>query len=255
MSNSFAGKTYALFENPGTGKIVSELENAGAQVIKFPVIEADEMILNEDSKEILNNLRKFDWVIFPDVLTVDFFLQILEENAIDSFELDEMRVCACGEIVSDRLRFVQLHADVIPLTIRTEDVLTALENYIAADEFMNLKFLLPKEISFQNDLKNVLLKMKGEVSELPVYQIKFPKGYEISKLKALLKGGAIDEFIFTAPTDFIWLSFIFKGEPLDRLLTEVKVSAVDNLIFQTAREHNLKRAGLFRPGKIDTVDE
>jgi len=254
MPNSIADKTFALFENPGSKKIVAELENAGARIIKFPVIEAEKVILNEASKKILNNLQNFDWVIFPDVLTVDFFLQILEENAIDFFELDEMRVCACGEIVSDRLRFVQLHADVIPQTIEPEDVLSALKNYIGEEEFVSLKFLCLKEISSQNAIETELA-VNAQISELGIYQIKTPNGNEIAKLKTLLKGGAIDEFIFYAPTDFIWLKHIFNDEPLDHILSGIKVSAVNGVIFQTIREHNLKQAGLFQRGKIDTVDE
>ncbi len=255
MPNSIAGKTFALFASPNTKKIISELENAGARVIKFPTIDAEKVILDSVSANVLSNLKNFDWIIFADILTVDFFLQTLEENAIDFFELDEIRVCAFGEIVSDRLRFVQLHADVIPRTIETQDVLSALKNYIAVEEFTNIKFLLPKETFFSVELKNALLKMKAEVFELPIYQIKFAEENEIPKLKALLKGGAIDEFILSAPTDFIGLNHIFNGERLDRLLSEIKVTAIDGAMFQFAREQNLKHAVLFQRPKIDTVNE
>ena len=220
MSNTIAGKTFALFANPNNKKIISELENAGARVIKFPGVDAEKVILDSAYAEVLSNLKNFDWIIFTDVLTVDFFLQILEENAIDFFELDEIRVCAFGEIVSDRLRFVQLHADVIPPTIETQDVLSALGNYISGEEFTDIKFLLPKENTFPVEIKNALMKMKAEVFELPIYQIKFAEENEIPKLKALLKGGAID-----------------------------------GAMFQFAREHNLKHTVLFQRTKIDTVDE
>jgi len=253
MSNSVADKTFALFANPGVVKIIAQLENAGANLIKFPPPEAEKVEPNEISKEILNRLVNFDWIIFPDVLAVDFFLGILEEKEIDFFDLDEMRVCALGEAVSDRLRFVQLHADVIPDTLEAENVLSALKNYIAEDGFENLKFLLPVEISLQNPIEDGLLKMNAEVCRLPVYQIKFSGKDKISKLKALLKGGAIDEFIFSAPTDFIALNHIFNGEPLVRILSEVAISAADGLIFQTVREHDLKRAGLFRLDKLGKV--
>ncbi len=254
MLNSIVGKTFALFENPSCQKIVSELENAGAQIIKFPVLEAENIDLSEDAREVLTNLVNFDWIIFPDVLTVDFFLQDLEGNAIDFFELDEIRVCACGEVVSDKLRFVQLHADVIPPRIEPKEIITALKNYIGEEEFHNRKFLLLKEVSNQNDLKNKLTD-NIKISELSIYRIKIPPENEITRLKTLLKGGAIDEFIFVAPTDFIWLSHIFGGESLDQLLSDINISAVDGSIFQTAREHNLKQTVLFKPRKIDTLEK
>jgi uroporphyrinogen-III synthase len=78
MTNTIAEKTYALFPNAGSKKILSKLEDAGAQIIKFPLLES-ETVSDETSNELLGNLQKFDWIIFPDVLTVDFFLQKLEK--------------------------------------------------------------------------------------------------------------------------------------------------------------------------------
>lgn len=253
MPNSIADKTFALFASPNNKKIVAQLENAGAKVIKFPMPEAEGIEPDENSIERLNRLVNFDWIIFPDVLTVDFFLRSLEENNVDFFELDEIRVCAFGEAVSDRLRFVQLHADVIPNTVKTADVTSALKNYIAAESFENLKFLLPKEISFQNEIKNELLKTGAEVFELPIYRIKVSKDDETTKLKALLKGGAIDEFIFSAPTDFAHLNYIFNGEPLAGVFAGIEVSVIDGLAYQAVRENDLKCAGLFQPDKIAKV--
>ena len=253
MSNSINEKTFGLIANPNNKKIVSELEKAGAKIVKFPPFEAEKIEPDANSVEHLSNLVEFDWIIFPDVLTVDFFLQSLEENAVDFFELDEIRVCAFGEVISDRLRFARLHADVIPNTIKTDDVLSALKNYIAAEDLKELEFLLPKEISLRNEIKNELLKAGGKVSELPIYEIKFSKDSEISKLKALVKGGAIDEFIFSAPTDFIALNYIFSGESLAQIFADIEISAVDEIIYQTIRENNLKCAGLFQPGKVAKV--
>lgn len=254
MSNSIAGKTFALFPDFNNKKIVSELENAHLKVYKFPVIET-EKTLSDKSNEIITNLKRYDWIIFPDVLAVDFFLGILEENNIDFFDLDEIRVCAFGEAVSDRLRFVQLHADVIPNTLEPETVLAALKNYIAASEFENLRFLLPKESSAEIEIKKELAELNAEIDELPVYRIQIAERDELSKLKALLKGGAIDEFVFCSPTDFIALDYIFNNEPLERIFADVKVSAIDNSVFQTAREHNLKCSGLFQFHKTDKVEK
>ncbi len=255
MQNSIADKTFALFANPNNRKIVSDLERAGAKIIKFPPLETEKIELNAISIEQLSRLAEFDWVIFPDVLTVDFFLQILEENTIDFFELDAIRVCAFGEAVSDRLRFVQLHADVIPHRLRTEDVTSALKNYIAAEDFTHLKFLLVLGSLFEEELKKQLLQAGAEVHELPVYQLKVSKENEIPRIKALLKGGAIDEFVFYAPTDFIYLNYIFSGEPLARVFADIKVSAADGIVYQTIRENSLNCAGLFQTDKIAKVDE
>ena len=97
------------------------------------------------------------------------------------------------------------------------------------------------------------MKAGAKVSKLPIYRIRLTEEAKIGKLKALLKGGAIDEFIFSAPTDFIALKYIFEAEPLARIFSEIKVSAVDGATLQIVREHDIKRADLFRMGKLDKV--
>lgn len=253
MSNFINDQTFALFDNPINKKLAVAVEKSGAKLLKFPPIEAEKVVLNENSTELLKNLDRFDWIIFPDVLTVDFFLERLEENEIDSFELDALRVCALGECVSDRLRFGQLHADVIPRRIDAESILSSLKNYAAGDEFADLSFLLIVEHSFEKAIREELMKSGAKVSELPIYQLKLTKEAEIGKLKALLKGGAIDEFIFSAPTDFIALKHIFKAEPLARIFSEIKVSAADGATLQIVREHRIERADLFRREKLGRV--
>ncbi len=93
----------------------------------------------------------------------------------------------------------------------------------------------------------------AEVLELPIYEVKIEKNLEVTKLKTLLKVGAIDEFVFTAPTDFIALKQYFETEKLIDIFKEVKVSATDAVNFQTAREHKLETVGLFRLDKLGKV--
>jgi uroporphyrinogen-III synthase len=108
---------------------------------------------------------------------------------------------------------------------------------------------------FEDELKNRLTQAGAEVWELPIYQIKISKENEIPKIKALVKGGAIDEFIFTAPTDLIYLNYIFSGEPLACVFSDVEISVANPIVYQTVRENDLIGAGLFQTDKIAKVDE
>jgi uroporphyrinogen-III synthase len=237
MSNE---KTYALFSNPTNRKIVAELENKGAKVFLFLPLEIERTVLDEESVAAIKNLCDFDWIIFPDVLTVDYFLQILQENEIDLFEMDSARVCTFGETVADRLRFVQLHADVIPNSVNVNNVFHALFDYIGQDEFCSLKFLFLKQSSRQYGIKNKLVERGADVFELPIYQAGISGAAEITKLKTLLKGGAIDEFIFSSPTDLIALENYFENESISKTLSEINVWAAHKEMFQTLTEYDLK---------------
>jgi uroporphyrinogen-III synthase len=233
-------KIYALFANPTNKKIIAKLEKDSAKVFQFPPLETERIVLDEESVADIKNLDFFDWVIFPDVLTVDYFLEILRENEIDLFEMDALGVCAFGETVADRLRFAQLHADVIPSAIEAANVFVALSEYIGQDKLSGLKFLLPREISLAYKIKDKLIESGANTVELPIYRAKASEPNEIAKLKALFKGGAIDEFVFSSPTDLIALKNYFNNQPIRAILQEINVSALDKSIFQTLKEHDLK---------------
>jgi len=246
-------KTYALFANPANRKLIAELENTGARVFQFPPIDTEKIALDEKSVDYLRHLADFDWLIFSDVLTVDYFLEALEDNAIDSFEMDLLRVCAFGEAVSDRLRFAAIHADIIPTSVEIDVVFAAMLDYIGGEELKSLKILFANKSFSENLLTKKLQASGAEVLELPIYKIKFEKNLEIAKLKTLLEVGAIDEFIFTAPDDFVALKQYFESEMLFEIFKEVKVSAADAVNFQIAREHKLETVSLFHLDKLGRV--
>lgn len=240
MPNSADQKTYGLFSTVANRKLIRELESVGAKVFQFPPIETENVILDKTSIAYLQNLSSFDWVIFPDVFTVDYFLQALEMCEIDFFELDAVSVLAFGEAVADRLRFVQLHADLIPNFVETENIFLTLSNFINQNGLENLRFLLPKEIFSSIEITKNLTKNKAIVKELPIYKVRISDKREVSKLKVLLTGGAIDEFIFSSPTDLIALKYLFSDNSMSEILAETKVSATDEVMFQALKEHNQK---------------
>lgn len=229
MSGYSKDKTYAIFDSPLNKKRITEIE----QAVIFPTITNTEI---DNDKSILQNLHDFDWLIFPDVYTVEYFVTALEQLEIDLYELDVLRVLAYGESVADRLRFSQLHADVIPSTIKTSDVLQSLKEYVFDDdEFANLRFLLLKEKNAEIELVSEL----SNVIELPIYSVEIADETAIPKLKALLKGGAIDEFIFSSHYDVLNLAQLFQTENLSELLEGITLTATDNLTLQSLQEFRL----------------
>ena len=254
MADSSNVKTYALFASPINRKLVADLEKTGAKVFQFPPLQVEKIILERAEIKILENLSMFDWLILPDVLAADYFLEHLETGGTDLFEIDFLRTCALGEAVADRLRFASVHADLIPATIETEKTFSAITDYVGNGGLEKLKFLFPKRVSSNNYLVEKLTANGAEVVELPVYKTEILNKLELTRIKTLLENGAIDEFIFTAPTDFIWLDVYYNRVKLRDIFAEVKVSAADGVTFQNAREYKLEKVGLFRTVKIDKVN-
>lgn len=239
MNVKFNGYTYALFATPANKNIIRELEAGDAKVFLFPAIETEPLDLDAARTELIKGLTKFDWIIFPDVLAVDHFVATLLEMNVDLFELDHLRVLASGEAVADRLRFSELHADIIAGSTAPEKVFGELHAYLAGEDLSDLKFLIPKAESVELQLARILRHKRAEVSELPIYTIKSMKDQHTTKIKALLSGGAIDEFIFSDPLDLLALKHFFPEFELKEILVDVKISATDQIMFQALLEAGL----------------
>lgn len=233
-------KTYALFSSPINKKITAALEETGAKVFQFPTLETVKIILDGNSLNKIKNLDAFDWLIFEDIFAVDYFVQILEENEIDLFEMDSVQICAFGEAVADRLRFAQIHTDVISHSFNVADICMLLSDYVGKDNLDGLEVLLPKNLSSESEIKKELTDNGVNATELAVYQVKNSKTDKIKKLKVLLKSGAIDEFIFSSPADLSALKIYFDTDSVSETLSEIEVSTADKAMIQTLREQDLK---------------
>lgn len=233
-------KTFALIGTPANKKTILTLETLGAKVIPFPAARIEKSDLDEKSEVLLRGAHAFDWLIFFDVLSVDYFLAALEAFEIDHFELDRARICSIGEAVADRLRFVQIHSDIIPNRLETAAILTALIDYIGGEEIDGKSFLVIKRLAAQNRLKTALAEKGAVVAELDVYSAEIAEPGDNARLAALLKGGAVDEFVFSSPEDFIALEKLLISEAAAELLKETRVSAIGEVTFQFLRENNLK---------------
>lgn len=212
------------------------MEISGAKIILLPLVETKEIEISPENEKLLKNLSEFDWLVFQNIYAVDYFLQALERFEIDIFELDALRVLAFGETVADRLRYSQVHSDIISKTLETTEILQSLCNY--EPDFGYSNFLIPTENQRKPEIFDALSKTGSNVIVIPLYKTGFSD--QMPKLKALIKGGAIDEFIFSSPTDAANLTIIFHPEGAANLLSETLVSSKDSQTFQSLLEIGIK---------------
>jgi uroporphyrinogen-III synthase len=185
---SFMSDTiHGLFQTPANKAFIAKLEARGLAVLALPQVEVSALEFT-----LAEPLDSFDWMVFRDIYSADFFLTGIGEV----YALDELRVCTYGEAVADRLRFSQVHADIIPARIAAEEILSQIAAY---DTIAGKRFLIPREKHAAAELASLLKNKNGEVVELPVYEAHKPS--ELAKWRSLLLGGAIDNFIFTSPQD------------------------------------------------------
>lgn len=238
---SASAKTVGIFKNPSNKKLIELLKSQGKNVFEFRVLQPKKTDLKNDDLKRLEDIAAFDWIIFSDIWTVEIFLEILEEYGIELFDLDNLRICSNGEAVADRLRFRQIHSDVIPPKNSAKVVFTAVSEYIFEErELSDLSFLIIKANGDDSELADLLAETSSEIIELEVYEIENRNDSEFSKLKALIVGGAVDEIMFNSPEDVFSLYKIIGKNDFVRILTEIEIHAVNEISYQTLREFDIK---------------
>ncbi len=225
-------KTYGLFPAKNKEKFIGDLETNGANIVLFPNFIAEKIDVDVSFVE---NLKTFDWIIFTDIFAADIFLEMLKETDFDLYEFDNFRVLAAGEAVADRLRFEQIHSDIIPTNLSAETVFQAISDYEI--NIKNVKFLVLKESEREVELTRFLKNANAEVSEMAVYKLNFET--ELPKTKALIKGGAIDKIVFASPEEITTFQKIFAPESLSEVLRETEVSATNEVTRKSLWENGL----------------
>lgn len=238
---SASSKTVGIFRNPPNKKLIELFKSQDKNVFAFPALETKRADMSESELELFKNIFDFDWIIFSDIWTVEFFLEILEEQNLDFFDLDSVKICSNGEAVADSLRFRQIHSDVIPPKNTVNAAFTALSDYLSAEnKFSGLRFLILKEVAENSELANLLSENFAEIREVEIYEIRNKSESEISKLKALLFGGAIDEFVFSSPEEVFSLLKLIGNENFAQIFSEIKIQALNEITQQTLFEFGIK---------------
>lgn len=215
------GKTLGVFENIQNRRLIAKLQDEGEDLVLFPCVTA----MPIDAAPPIE-LGGVDWIVFSDINCVDLFIARVREK----FLLDEKRVCALGESISDTLRFSQLHADVIPSGNTPGAVFAAIEEYESPE---NLNFLILKEKTADLELTRLLQKASATANELVIYECSLPA--DSTRARTLMLGGAVDEFLFTSSADVFDLTAYSDPENWN-----FTCSSTDEMTRQTLREFGIQ---------------
>lgn len=222
-------------------ELKDELESLGAKVVLFPTIEiaAPESYAGLDAA--IQNLSGFDWLIFASANAAEHFLRRLETAGLETAELDYLRVCAIGEATFERLRFAQVHVDLLPTESRAEGVFAALCEYLGGpNELKGLRVLLPCSSIARDFLPEKLREAGASVENVTAYQTVLPAKPQTGKIKALLGGGAIDCLTFTSPSTVRNFIKLLGGNDWRYLIKDVCIACLGKTTAQAARENDLR---------------
>jgi uroporphyrinogen III methyltransferase / synthase len=152
-------------------ELADGLRAMGGVVLPFPVIEAQAI---EDTRLLdrsLASLKEYAWIVFTSAYGVRFFMQRLNERAIDTDRRNMPKLCAIGPATAAELKEFGYEAALIPDQFQAEGILDALGKYHG--DIMNLagkRLLLPRAQEARELLPQALSAAGVQVDAVPCYK-------------------------------------------------------------------------------------
>ncbi len=215
--------------------MVGLLEQLGAEPIEFPSLRLASPEKWQEVDQAIQNISKFDWIVFTSVNGVKIFFERLRTLDKDVRALKGVRIATIGEVTRQAIEDKMLKVDLSPSEFVSEALLEAFKN---EGPLQNKKFLLPRADQARLVLPEGLRQEGAEVTELAMYRT-LP---DISDDKKTL----VQE-ILEKPVD--WVTFASSstvknfvegfGDYLKKIKGTFKIASIGPITSATVRELGL----------------
>ncbi|HEY7535186.1 MAG TPA: uroporphyrinogen-III C-methyltransferase [Thermodesulfobacteriota bacterium] len=173
---------------------VKLLEEQGAETIEIPMIEIAPPRSYKQVDRAIDNLSRYNWIIFTSVNGVEFFFNKFKEARKNIIEFKGINIATIGEKTAKAIENYGLTADIIPKDFKAEGLIESFRKI----NIKAKKILIPRAKDARETLPAELRKMGAKVDVIIVYETKKPNTDEIRQIKKMLNQGAIDVITFTS---------------------------------------------------------
>jgi uroporphyrinogen III methyltransferase / synthase len=173
---------------------VRALEDKGAEVIEFPVIEIVPPKSWRALDTAVSKLRSYDWIVFTSANGVTKFFERLRQSDKDLRELRDIRVAAIGEVTAGEIEKRGIGVELIPGEFRAEGLIEMFRKKNIKEK----RILIPRAAKARDILPDTLRKMGASVEVVPAYETRKPGSKKSEKIRKMLSGNMIDAVTFTS---------------------------------------------------------
>jgi uroporphyrinogen III methyltransferase/synthase len=211
--------------------LTSALSEYGANVLEFPTIEISEPDNMTELDNAIDNIKKYNWLIFTSVNGVKIFFKRLFQKNKDSRALSGLNICAIGPKTAETFEAFGIKPDFIPEKYQAEYIIEGLKKR----GLKGMKFLLPRAKVAREILPEKIKELGGEIDVVTVYKTVLP---DTNKEEVInyLKNGNIHYITFTSSSTVKNFFEMFKNEPVKNWLKKVKLVSIGPITSETLRE-------------------
>ncbi|QQS42052.1 MAG: hypothetical protein IPM63_03660 [Acidobacteriota bacterium] len=194
----------------------------------------------EQELSLLEGPGRFDWVLFPDILSVERLGFLAESRGVDLFQFDSCVICALGEAVADQLRFIQLHADIIPSDLTERSIARSVADYAGGEPVLGKRTLLVIGSVEEALPRGLPIGSFGGIETLWLFELRRGGLQGFAREKALFKGGAADAVFVSSAYDLVLLRVLEQAHGFDVLGSGEEILCADELTKSALRELGLE---------------
>ncbi len=211
------------------------LFSLGAEPVRFPVIAIAPPDSWDAADRAIENLKKYDWIIFTSVNGVRSFAdRLITLNKDMAGALSEVKICAIGLKTAEVVEKYGLEVDFIPGEFRAEAV---------AEGFMEMgspgrNVLLPRAQVGREILPGELEKIGIKVDVIPVYKAVRPDA-DALRLRKMFRDREIDVVTFTSSSCVRNFIEIIGLDQYKMLLKGVKIACISPVTSDTVKKYGL----------------
>ncbi len=213
------------------GSLAQKIEDLGGEVVEFPTIEIWPPANPTPLDEAIENLHRYELLIFTSVNGVERFFERVAGLQKNSKILASIQIAAIGPETARRLEAAGVARCLVPTSYRAEGILDVLE----PEAIRGKRVLIPRAAKAREVLPETLRRWGAEVDVVEAYRTVNPKT-DTGGLKEMLRGGAIDMITFTSSSTVANFVRLFEGRGLADILADVPIACIGPITKKTVEE-------------------
>ena len=176
--------------------IKRNLIEKGARVLDFPMIEICPIELNEEIRELLQQLASFQWIVFTSKNGADCFFKLLNQSSIKTDAIVQIKIAVVGKKTSEEVVKNKCTSYLLSTGTTSGDLLHDLVGKVLPTDRILLVLGELADDTLEQGLENVAFSTR-----LNVYQTLYP-GVHSKELIKSIRRNEYDMILFTSPSGF-----------------------------------------------------
>ena len=200
------------------------LEEAGAQVVEFPLIEIAPPESFESLDEVIEDLADYQWVVFTSTNGVRSFFDRLRFHGEDARALHDVMIAVVGESTAEELRARGVEPDLVPAKFQSTALLPLLEQ-----DQRGIRTAIVRAAEGRDELIDELRRRGGEVDLAVAYRTR-PVAADVERLDK------IDIITFTSAST-VENFLAAAGQHGPEILKKARVASIGPMTSDALRKH------------------